>query len=259
MACRGFPAQPQSATTCSSLKDRVLDLVTMQPQQTAAARQAQAQANYAGSQQAGPIAVRRGPVPTSRWRLDGSLGPTESSLIDKRSKKQLVTLQLPQRYTNIASLRISAPSDMCMEKYSFVGSRAASKAKAAEKPAPHIIRAKEVVCQHGKYLQTVYQVVGKRQEEGRKDERDGSKAFKSRSFKSSPMSVLVSIRSSGTSSTSSSGRFDQGGKAPQALAPAGAAPAAKKKKKTKKKGLDLISTFLHKCIMSGPEVEACYK
>ncbi|QDZ18138.1 hypothetical protein HOP50_01g06410 [Chloropicon primus] len=234
LACRGIPAPPQGPAAL--LKDKVLDMMTISSSSSSSIQ----------APDAAPVVlvpVRRGPVPSSRWRSSESLGSETSTLLEKRSKGQLLALRLPERYTNIASLRISAPSDMCMEKYSFVGTRAALKAKAVAKPEPHIIRAEEVVCQHGRYLQTVYEVTS------------AECIAKSKSTKHSPQSVLVSIRSSGTSSTSSSGRFE-GFHPTTAKAPAPAETRTKQKKQKKKKsGFGLLSSFLNQCIMSGGDEE----
>ena len=247
LACRGIPPLPPGSQP-SSLSDKVLDIIAMpRGGHAAPPRCRQVPAVFSEA----PVKVRKGPVPTSRWRLDDSLGPETSDLLEKRSTKQLDKLSLPERYTNIASFRISAPSDMCMEKYSFVGTMA----RASPGPQP-VIKAKERLCQHGRYLETVRTTADANgaATDAAADQAAAAVPPKSRSVKASPQTVLASIRSSGTWSTSSSGRFDphQG----RGLAPAGAkaalgkeAPISEKTRK-KKKGLDLISAFLHKMIMS---------
>ena len=244
LACRGIPPLPPGSSQASSLSDKVLDIIAM-PRGGHAAGPPRCRQVPPSAVEA-PIKVRKGPVPTSRWRLDDSLGPETSDLLEKRSTKQLDKLSLPERYTNIASFRISAPSDMCMEKYSFVGTMA----RASPGPQP-VIKAKERLCQHGRYLETVRTIVDATADAAADaaDQAVAAVPAKSRSVKASPQTVLASIRSSGTWSTSSSGRFDQ--HQGRGLAPAGAkaAPISEKTRK-KKKGLDLISAFLHKMIMS---------
>ena len=229
VACKGIPASAYG-NNGTSLKDKVLDMVT---QSSGAARKYhQGSSGYRSPfYEEVPIKVRKGPVPTSRWRIETSLGSEKSELLEKRLKGQVKPLNLPERYTNIASLRIAAPSDMCMEKYSFAGIRAAKAGKLSGEKL-HILEAKELACKHGRYLETVHSV-------------SAADLPKSKSTKASPQSVLVNIHSSGTSSNSSSGHFEPC----PSLAPAAAHSEVKasKKKKKKKLGFDFIGSFLTKC------------
>jgi len=205
--CRGIPAkymrQLSGQSAYSSLRDKVLDMMSH-------ASDSQKYYQERRSLSLGDevlIKVRTGPVPTSRWRAEESLDCGKSGLLKKRERKQLALLNLPERYTNVSSMRVSAPSDMCMEKYSFAGARASLKTSDLASEELHVIEAKEKVCQHGRYLETVYHV--------NKGE-EAANLPKSKSTKSSPQSVLahhhtIDVSSSGSeksSSATSSGRFD---------------------------------------------------
>ena len=218
-ACRGFPAPPPQA---GSLKEKVLGMVTRAPPPVA----------VPPPHQGPPINVRRGPVPTSRWRQDESLGEARNSMLERRARAQLSTLKLPLRYTNIASLRISAPSDMCMEKYSFVAS-SSRRGATRSRQEPQVVHAKEIICQHGKYLQTVCEEVPQSRLASA-----GLQKSKSKS-KSSPQSVLAGLGTSGTPSRSSSGSFEGG--AQEAKEP--------RHKKKRKSGMEMLSSFLQGCIL----------
>ena len=113
--CRGIPAkymrQLSGQSAYSSLRDKVLDMMSH-------ASDSQKYYQERRSLSLGDevlIKVRTGPVPTSRWRAEESLDCGKSGLLKKRERKQLALLNLPERYTNVSSMRVSAPSDMCME------------------------------------------------------------------------------------------------------------------------------------------------
>mmetsp|Transcript_615 Transcript_615/g.1239 ORF Transcript_615/g.1239 Transcript_615/m.1239 type:complete len:505 (-) Transcript_615:173-1687(-) len=349
-ACKGAPSYTyytSSASAGASVKNKLLDLVLSQPSATSAyAASLGASRPKPYSQDARdafmdhiePIRVRTGPVPASRWRRDASLGPQTSHLLEKRralaalankdknisnemsplaaAPPAIKCLKLPERYTNIGSLRVSAPSDMCMEKYSFAGQRALLKARssamataaaaksasksssskalksasldasleaAADLTLGRIVEARERTCSHGRYLETVYHVSRKKKEgEGQESGNVDPAVSKSRSTKSSPQSVLQhgDVLSSGLSSQESSGRFEgrrsqedssstfasqclsprAGSKRADAAAkgpPSSEAKTKGEKKRKKRKGLDLISSFLNKCIMTEKKDHMC--
>ena len=252
--CRGIPAAYRHGPY-DKLKCKVLDMMSSSTFEgnRGYLNQHLHQQKRGGSEQEVLIRVRTGPVPPSRWRLEQSLGARKSTLLEKRERRQLMSLNLPERYTNVSSMRVSAPSDMCMEKYSFAGTRAYLKDQLIQASEDlHVIEAKEKVCQHGRYLETVHRV-------SRGNE--VTAMTRGKSTKSSPQSVLHAMDMSGsdTSSRASSGLYD-----PSAvsglLAPAGA-PSEKEKDhsnkkegkkdqkvKSKKKGLDFISSFIHRLI-----------
>ena len=100
-----------------------------------------------------PINVRRGPVPTSRWRQDESLGEARNSMLEARACAAC-TLKLRQCCSLISG---SPPPLTCAWRSTRLlhlrrGGRDGSRQE------PQVVHAKEIT-QHGKYLQAVCEEV----------------------------------------------------------------------------------------------------
>jgi hypothetical protein len=267
--CRGIPAKymrqlSSGQSAYSSLRDKVLDMMSHSSDSQKYYQEPKRSLSFGDEVL---IKVRTGPVPTSRWRVEESLDCGESDLLGKRERKQLALLNLPERYTNVSSMRVSAPSDMCMEKYSFAGVRALTLIKAdsnlgacdGASELMHVIEAKEKVCQHGRYLETVYHV----------DKGDNLRKGRN-SIKSSPQSVLMhhtidmssSSGSEKSSSNNSSGRFEGANRQAESRSKedqkkrmnedGNSKKAAKKEAKGKKakKSFSAISSFFSSLLMT---------